>query len=152
MDRSTLEVADIFRRYGDAYRDAAGPSLAPAQRRVMTAIESCRTAVLGGHGSYRRAASPPETLQHPNSIGAGASGRRLRAAADAGALEPAIDAAVSARAANSIEKKVCHQLAAVHLLGRRLLERSVDDVFSLAKWRVSRTRRHGCSRFTRMAL
>ena len=49
MDRPTLEVADIFRRYGDAYRDAAGPALSPAQRRVMTAIESCRTAALGGH-------------------------------------------------------------------------------------------------------
>ena len=49
MDRPTLEVADIFRRYGDAYRDAAGPSLAPAHRRVMTAIESCRTAAIGGH-------------------------------------------------------------------------------------------------------
>ena len=49
MDRPTLEVADIFRRYGDAYRDAVGPRLSTAQRRVMTAIETCRTAVLGGH-------------------------------------------------------------------------------------------------------
>lgn len=49
MDRPTLEVADIFRRYGDAYRDAAGPSLSLAQRRVMAAIETCRTAALGGH-------------------------------------------------------------------------------------------------------
>ncbi len=48
MDRPTLEVADIFRRYGDAYRQAAGVLLT-AQRRVMTAIETCRTAVLGGH-------------------------------------------------------------------------------------------------------
>jgi Putative transposase/Transposase zinc-binding domain len=49
MDRPTLEVADIFRRYGDAYREQAGRSLSTAQRRVMAAIESCRTAVLGGH-------------------------------------------------------------------------------------------------------
>jgi Putative transposase/Transposase zinc-binding domain len=49
MDRPTLEVADIFRRYGDAYRQQAGVSLSTAQRRVMTAIETCRTAVLGGH-------------------------------------------------------------------------------------------------------
>jgi len=47
--RPTLEVADVFRRYGDAYRAAAGPALSTAQRRVMTAIESCRTAALGGH-------------------------------------------------------------------------------------------------------
>ena len=33
----------------DTYRDAAGPSLSTAQRRVMTAIETCRTAALGGH-------------------------------------------------------------------------------------------------------
>jgi hypothetical protein len=46
--RPTLEVADIFRRYGETYR-AAAPALSTAQRRVMTAIESCRTAALGGH-------------------------------------------------------------------------------------------------------
>jgi len=49
VDRPTLEVADIFRRYGDAYRQQAGGSLPTAQRRVMTAIETCRTAALGGH-------------------------------------------------------------------------------------------------------
>ena len=49
MDRPTREVADIFRRYGDAYRREAGVSLSSAQGRVMTAIETCRTAVLGGH-------------------------------------------------------------------------------------------------------
>jgi hypothetical protein len=42
-------VADVFRRYGDVYRHQAGPSLSTAQRRVMTAIEQCRTAALGGH-------------------------------------------------------------------------------------------------------
>lgn len=47
MDRPTLEVADIFRRYGDLYRD--GAAVSTAQRRVMTAIETCRTAVRGGH-------------------------------------------------------------------------------------------------------
>jgi hypothetical protein len=49
VDRPTLEVADIFRRYGDAYRQQVGGSLSTAQRRVMTAIETCRTAALGGH-------------------------------------------------------------------------------------------------------
>ena len=47
MARPTLEVADVFRRYGDAYRQQH--ALAPGQRRVMTAIETCRTATLGGH-------------------------------------------------------------------------------------------------------
>jgi hypothetical protein len=49
VDRPTREVADIFRRYGDAYRALSGPALPLAQQRVMTAIETCRTAALGGH-------------------------------------------------------------------------------------------------------
>jgi hypothetical protein len=49
MDRPKLEVADIFRRYGESYRQKHGASLSTAQRRVMTAIEVCRTAALGGH-------------------------------------------------------------------------------------------------------
>jgi len=42
-----LEVADIFRAYGDAYR--ATHTLAGQQFRVMRAIEQCRTPALGGH-------------------------------------------------------------------------------------------------------
>lgn len=49
MDRPKLEVADVFRRYGAAYREQHGASISIAQRRVMTAIEQCRTAALGGH-------------------------------------------------------------------------------------------------------
>lgn len=45
MDRPTLTVADVFRRYGETLRGV----LSTAQRRVMTAITSCRTAALGGH-------------------------------------------------------------------------------------------------------
>ena len=48
MDRPKLEVADVFRHYGEAYRQEHDASLSMAQRRVMTAIEVCRTAVLGG--------------------------------------------------------------------------------------------------------
>src|SRR5437867_5092962 len=49
MDRPKLEVADVFRRYGVAYREKHGASMSTGQRRVMTAIEVCRTAALGGH-------------------------------------------------------------------------------------------------------
>ena len=49
MARSGPEVADVFRRYGAAYRETHGASLCTAQRRVMSAIELCRTAALGGH-------------------------------------------------------------------------------------------------------
>ena len=44
-----LEVAEIFRRHGDAYRQAHDSHLGRVERRVMSAIELCRTAALGGH-------------------------------------------------------------------------------------------------------
>ena len=44
-----LEVADIFRRHGEAYRQAHGAHLGRVERRVMGAIAACRTAALGGH-------------------------------------------------------------------------------------------------------
>ena len=49
MSRPKLEVADVFRRYGDAWRAENAAHLSLGQRRVMTAIEICRTAALGGH-------------------------------------------------------------------------------------------------------
>jgi hypothetical protein len=47
--RPTLEVADVFRRYGAAYRADHAATLSNRQRRVMAAIEACRTPALGGH-------------------------------------------------------------------------------------------------------
>ena len=44
-----LEVADIFRRHGEAYRRAHDGHLGRVERRMMSAIELCRTAALGGH-------------------------------------------------------------------------------------------------------
>jgi Putative transposase/Transposase zinc-binding domain len=44
-----LEVADIFRQIGPAYRAEHAGALSLGQRRVMSAIEQCRTAALGGH-------------------------------------------------------------------------------------------------------
>jgi Putative transposase/Transposase zinc-binding domain len=49
MERPKLEVADVFRRYGSAYRQQHAGSLSRGQRRVMSALELCRTAALGGH-------------------------------------------------------------------------------------------------------
>jgi hypothetical protein len=48
MERPKWEVADIFRRYGEDYREKHGASMSTAERRVMSAIELCRTAALGG--------------------------------------------------------------------------------------------------------
>ena len=42
-------MADVFRCFGPAFREQRGASLSSAQRHAMTAIESCRTAALGGH-------------------------------------------------------------------------------------------------------
>ena len=47
--RSKLEVADIFRCHGDTFRAAQGNRLSLDQRKVMAAIEACRTSALGGH-------------------------------------------------------------------------------------------------------
>jgi hypothetical protein len=49
MKTAQLEVADVLRRYGTAYRQTHSGSLSRAQRRVMSAVELCRTAALGGH-------------------------------------------------------------------------------------------------------
>jgi len=47
--RPSLEVADIFRMHGSAWRTANAGHVSLAQLKVMSAIESCRTAALGGH-------------------------------------------------------------------------------------------------------
>jgi len=49
MGRSALEVADIFRAHGPAWRQAQAGHLSLGQRKVMAAIEQCRSAALGGH-------------------------------------------------------------------------------------------------------
>jgi hypothetical protein len=46
---SSLEVADIFRAMGPSYRLAQAGHLSLAQLKVMSAIQNCRTAALGGH-------------------------------------------------------------------------------------------------------
>jgi hypothetical protein len=47
--RPALEVAEIFRRHGAAFLRGHGAPLGRVERRVMSAIEACRTAALGGH-------------------------------------------------------------------------------------------------------
>ena len=49
MARPALEVADIFRDHGAAWRLANRGHLSLDQLKLMSAIESCRTAALGGH-------------------------------------------------------------------------------------------------------
>jgi hypothetical protein len=49
VGRPALEVADIFRAYGPAWRQAQHGHLSLGQLKVMSAIEQCRSAALGGH-------------------------------------------------------------------------------------------------------
>ncbi len=49
MARPVLEVADIFRAHGPAWREANAGQVSLGQLKAMSAIETCRTAALGGH-------------------------------------------------------------------------------------------------------
>jgi hypothetical protein len=49
VPRPGLEVADIFRDHGAAWREANAGHVSLDKLKVMSAIESCRTAALGGH-------------------------------------------------------------------------------------------------------
>jgi hypothetical protein len=49
MGRPALELADIFRLHGPAYRERYADCMNSEKKQVMHAIEVCRTAILGGH-------------------------------------------------------------------------------------------------------
>ena len=49
MTAGALELADILRDYGPAFRDAYGDTVSPEQHRVLRDLVRCRTAALGGH-------------------------------------------------------------------------------------------------------
>jgi hypothetical protein len=69
-----------------------------------------------------------ETLEkHPTTVAVGASEKRSAAAQKIDVLEPALDAGQAAQASNSIEKMLCHQMAAVHFTALRLIEKSAGD-------------------------
>lgn len=60
MERPALEVADIFRAHGPAWREQQAGHLSLAQLKVMSAIEQCRTAALGGHALHCEACDHDE--------------------------------------------------------------------------------------------
>jgi len=49
MTRPRLEVAEVFREYGEAYLDRYSDTLSTEQRRALHDVAACRTAALGGH-------------------------------------------------------------------------------------------------------
>ena len=48
-ERPAFELADVFRRHGEAYSRANAGHLGRVERRVIGAVAACRTAALGGH-------------------------------------------------------------------------------------------------------
>jgi len=73
-----------------------------------------------------------DTLEEPNMIGVVASEHRLDLAACVGSrvAESAVDAAQSAQAGNSLEKMLCHQMAAAHRAAMKLLDKSLNSSLS----------------------
>jgi hypothetical protein len=60
VQRTALEVADIFRGHGPAWRHAQRGHLSLGQLKVMSAIERCRSAALGGHQLLCSACAQPQ--------------------------------------------------------------------------------------------
>ena len=60
MHRPALEVADIFRDHGPAWRRTQRGHLSLGQLKVMSAIEQCRSAALGGHVLRCEACAEPQ--------------------------------------------------------------------------------------------
>jgi len=67
MVRPVLEVADILRAHGPAWREANRGHVSLDQLKVMSAIERCRTAALGGHVARCENAACGHTLIAYNS-------------------------------------------------------------------------------------
>jgi hypothetical protein len=63
--RGSVEVADIFRVAGPAYRAAHSGHLSLAQLKVMSAVENCRTAALGGCPGFEAKYWPDAALDTP---------------------------------------------------------------------------------------
>ena len=76
MARPALEVADIFRDHGAAWRHANRGHVSLLQLKVMSAIENCRTAALGGHVARARTAPTPRS---PTTAAATGTARSARA-------------------------------------------------------------------------
>jgi hypothetical protein len=49
MSEHRLEVADVFRQYGEAFLKRWGHTVSPRQRKALRDIGACRTAAQGGH-------------------------------------------------------------------------------------------------------
>ena len=74
---SRLEVADIFRAHGPAWRDAERGHFSLGQMKVMSAIEQCRSAALGGHALRCSSCAKPRSPTTPAATGTVRSARAV---------------------------------------------------------------------------
>ena len=107
-DEAAAEAAELLQPPAELLR-AGGEVAVPAGR--DEALTPARTDILS-------------TLEDPNMISVEASEQRMDAAHSAGVLQSAVDAAMSARARNSLETMLCHQMAAAHHAAMHLLARA----------------------------
>ena len=89
MVRPVLEVADILREHGPAWREANRGHASLDQLKVMSAIERCRTAALGGHVARCENAACGHTLIAYNSclMGKVRNGESMASISDSAGLE-----------------------------------------------------------------
>jgi hypothetical protein len=73
--RGALEVADVFRHHGAAYRDTHAGHLSDGQRRVMGAIEACRSAPWAATSSSAKAAARSASRIIPAATGTARSAK-----------------------------------------------------------------------------
>jgi hypothetical protein len=80
VSRPALEVADIFRDHGATWRSANAGHVSLGQLKVMSAIERCRTAALGGHVARCEKCAHTLIAYNPAATGTARSvkARRLR--------------------------------------------------------------------------
>jgi hypothetical protein len=113
----------------EAVSNQMGEALAKREARSLlqppqTLLTGCGEAIQ----SDFRLAHLVDTLQNPNMVSVIASEHRLDLAACVGSrvAESAVDAAESAQAGNSLEKMLCHQMAAMHRAAMKLVTRGLD--------------------------
>jgi len=80
MPRPVLEAADIFRDHGAAWRDANRGHVSLGQLKVMSAIERCRTAALGGHVARLARTRPARARSSPSTAAVTGIARNVRGA------------------------------------------------------------------------
>lgn len=76
---------------------------------------------------YARETRLFNTLENPDTVSVSASEQRMLAAEKAGVLNPAMDAAASIGAKNSLEKMLSHQMATAHHTAMSMLARATDS-------------------------